>query len=107
MPIDPVGKSSRRRGKPWASNRASRSKTSGPSTAGLATAQEHRGAGRIEIGAIPIGGVTFMKSSDSAKPQFRNYTIGGTLIGNLTQWVGLEADVGVAVGRKQDLTFNG
>jgi hypothetical protein len=65
------------------------------------------GAGRVEISAAPIGGVFFMRSADDEEPRFDNYGIGAAFAGNLNRWVGLEADFGVAVGRRQNLTFIG
>lgn len=76
--------------------------------AGMAVAQEHRtGAGGVEIAAIPVGGVMFVESSNGAQPKFRNYVFGASVTGNVTNVIGIESDVNFAVGRRQDLTFNG
>src|SRR5437763_1414257 len=79
-------------------------------TASAAYAQDHANAPRaerVEIAAIPIGGVTFLQSSDLTQPKFNDYMIGGSATANVNKWIGLEGDLSYAVGRRQDLTFNG
>ena len=64
-------------------------------TAAIASAQEGSvGAGRVEIGAFPGGGMFFMKSSNGNEPAFGNYALGGSLTVNLNRWVGLEGEGG-------------
>lgn len=72
---------------------------------GTATAQERLGAGPVEIGAAPIGGMLFMKSTDTTEPKFGNLVFGGSVTGNVNRWIGIEGDFGYAAGRRQDLTF--
>ena len=75
---------------------------------GVAFAQETgTGAGRVEIGAIPVGGVMFMKSTNGTEPKFGNYVLGGSVTGNVNRFIGIEGDLGFGMGRRQDLTFNG
>jgi hypothetical protein len=76
--------------------------------ASAAFAQDNgAGAGRVEIAAAPIGGVFFMPSADNEEPRFDNFGIGAALAGNVNRWWGLEADLGLAIGRRQSLTFSG
>jgi hypothetical protein len=72
-----------------------------------ASAQEGAGAGRVEIGMFPGGGVFFSNSSDNAEPNFGNYTVGGGLTFNFNRWIGVEGEIGNAIGVKQEFTFNG
>jgi hypothetical protein len=77
--------------------------------AGSAIAQEATGvgAGRVEVTAVPIGGMFFVPSSSDVEPKFRNYGLGAAVTGNINRWVGLEGDVTYALGMRQNLTFNG
>jgi hypothetical protein len=70
-------------------------------------AQEGAGAGRIEISAIPGGGVFFGSSSTGTEPKFGNYTVAGAFGWNFNRWVGVEGEAGTAVGVTQSVTFNG
>ena len=72
-----------------------------------ASAQERTGAGRIELGMFPGGGVFFNSSSNDAEPNFGNYAVGAGLTFNMNRWIGFEGEVGSAVGVKQGFTFNG
>jgi hypothetical protein len=73
----------------------------------MAYAQEGAGAGRMEISAFPGGGVFFGSSSSESEPNFGNYTVGGAFTWNVNRWVGMEGEVGSAVGVRQTLTFKG
>jgi hypothetical protein len=72
-----------------------------------AYAQERAGAGRIEVSAIPGGGIFFGSSSTGNEPKFGNYTVAGAFGWNFTRMVGVEGEVGSAVGVKQSVDFNG
>ncbi len=76
---------------------------------GTAVAQqvtfENAGAGRVEIGAIPAGGVMFVKSDNGAQPKFDQYVIGASVTGNANNYVGIEGDLTFALGRRQNLDF--
>lgn len=72
-----------------------------------AYAQEGTGAGRMEISAFPGGGVFFGNSSSETEPDFGNYTVGAAFTWNFNRWVGVEGEVGNAVGVKQTVSFNG
>jgi hypothetical protein len=76
-------------------------------SASVAYAQEGAGAGRIEVSAFPGGGVFFGSSSNEAEADFGNYTVGAAFTWNFNRWVGIEGEVGNAIGVKQTLTFNG
>lgn len=74
---------------------------------GTARAQESVGAGRVEIGGFPGGGMVFTSSSTSAEPDFTNFAVGGSLTFNFNQWIGIEGEAGQAPGRHQLINYNG
>jgi hypothetical protein len=75
---------------------------------GSAFAQEPgAGAGRVEIGAFPGGGMFFTKSTDATQLDFGNYALGASLTVNFNKWIGAEGELGGGIGVKQNLTFNG
>jgi hypothetical protein len=61
------------------------------------------GAGRVEIGAFPGGGMFFTKTTN--EPAFGNYALGGSFTWNLNRWVGLEGEGGGTLGVRQAFTF--
>ena len=63
------------------------------------------GAGRVEIGAFPGGGMFFTKSSTANEPGFGNYAFGGSFTLNVNRWVGLEGEGGGTLGVRQAFTF--
>src|SRR4029450_4338440 len=76
--------------------------------AGTAWAQEGAtGAGRMEIGAFPGGGVLFTESGSGAGPHFTNLGLGGSFTFNFNKWVGVEGEGGGSIGVRQTMTFNG
>jgi hypothetical protein len=75
---------------------------------GTAYAQERTtGAGPVEIGAFPVGGIFFGSTNDDNRPNFGNYALGTALTLNVNRWIGFEGEVGGGVGIRQNLTFNG
>jgi len=64
------------------------------------------GPGTLEVTVIP-GGATFYTSADSnaSAPKFGNYNIGATVAYNITRFIGIEGEVGGAVGITQDLAI--
>jgi hypothetical protein len=62
------------------------------------------GAGRVEIGAFPGGGMFFTQSTNGNEPNFGNYALGGSVTLNLNRWIGIEGEGGGSVGLHQ--TFN-
>lgn len=72
-----------------------------------AAAQETAGAGRVEIGAFPGGGMFFTKGDSANEPKFGNYPLGASFAWNLNRMIGLEAEVGGNLGREQSLDFQG
>jgi hypothetical protein len=64
------------------------------------------GAGRIEVTAIPAGGMLFMESGKQNEPDFKGYFLGGAFDVNVNRWVGFELEVGGTISAKQNLTFN-
>ena len=74
--------------------------------AATAFAQERSiGAGRVEIGAFPGGGMFFTKTSNGNEPAFGNYALGGSFTWNVNRWVGLEGEGGGTLGVRQAFTF--
>src|SRR6185295_337003 len=68
-------------------------------TAASAYAQERGvGAGRIEIGAFPGGGMFFTKTSNGNEPAFGNYALGGSFTVNANKFVGFEGEGGGTLG---------
>ena len=73
---------------------------------GTAYGQEHVGAGRVEIGAFPGGGIFFGTGTDDTVPNFGNYALGASVTLNFNKWIGVEGEIGGGVGIRQDFTFN-
>jgi outer membrane protein with beta-barrel domain len=70
---------------------------------GSAYAQETgAGAGRVEIGAFPGGGMFFTQSSGGNEPDFGNYALGASFTVNLNRWIGIEGEGGATVGLRQN-----
>ena len=70
--------------------------------AGRANAQEAApGPGKAEVTVIP-GGWTFFPSK-GAGPGFGNYEVGATFGYNFTRAIGVEGEVGAAIGIKQNI----
>jgi len=73
--------------------------------AGAFAQERSLGAGRVEIGAFPGGGMFFSKTSNGHEPAFGNYALGGSFTLNLNRWVGLEGEGGGTLGVRQAFTF--
>src|SRR6185503_14620426 len=72
---------------------------------GTAYAQEgSAGAGRVEIGAFPGGGMFFTQSSNGNEPEFGNYAVGASLTVNVNRWIGIEGEGGGTIGLHQNFT---
>jgi hypothetical protein len=68
----------------------------------VALAQDSRGAERIEIGsALFGGGLLMVPSADRSASPSRSYVLSGAFTTNVSRWIGLEGDIGVALGRNQ------
>jgi hypothetical protein len=75
---------------------------------GLAHAQDVApGAGTTQVTIIPGGATFFTEGKNQSGPNFGNYTLGGSVTYNFTNWVGVEGEVGGALGITQDLTLGG
>jgi len=75
---------------------------------GTAYAQEGgAGAGRVEIGAFPGGGMFFTQSTNGNEPNFGNYALGGSVTLNLNRWIGIEGEGGGSVGLHQTFSVAG
>src|SRR5436190_1857448 len=64
------------------------------------------GAGRVEVGAFPGGGMFFTRSSNANEPAFGDYALGGSFTVNVNRYVGLEGEGGGTLGVHQAFTFN-
>jgi hypothetical protein len=65
------------------------------------------GAGKVQLSVIPGGGVFFTERTESSKPGFGNYGLGGALTFNVNRFVGIEAEVLAGLGVKQGLESAG
>jgi Outer membrane protein beta-barrel domain len=68
-------------------------------------AQETAGPGKLETTFIPGGAIFFVSANNG--PEFGSYHIGETVTLNVNRFVGLEGEVGGALGITQDLRFGG
>src|SRR5262252_10450235 len=75
---------------------------------GTAHAQEGRtaGAGRVEFGAFPVGGLFFGHYTGNS-PNFGDYALGTGLTVNLNRWFAVEGEFGGGLGRRQEMQHNG
>lgn len=64
-------------------------------------AQEAPGPGHIEVGVFPVGGIFFTNSSSASEPDFGNFALGATVTYTVNRWIGVEAEMGSALGVKQ------
>jgi len=65
------------------------------------------GPGVVEVTIIPGGGTFFTQSKDSTGPSFANYDLGGSVAVNFNRYVGVEGEIGGAIGVSQSLEFSG
>ena len=65
---------------------------------GTAYAQERVGAGRVEVGAFPGGGIFFGQTTDKTGPNFGDYALGASVTVNFNKWVGAEGEIGGGIG---------
>jgi hypothetical protein len=63
--------------------------------------------GSVEVTVIPGGATFFTSGKNQSGPAFGNYTLGGSVTYNVNQWLGVEGEVGGALGITQDLTQGG
>jgi hypothetical protein len=71
--------------------------------AGGAYAQEPgAGAGRVEVGIFPGGGMFFTQSGEGDIPEFGNYALGAAATLNVNRWIGIEGEGGGTVGIRQN-----
>ena len=73
---------------------------------GTARAQETAGAGRVEIGVFPVGGIFFGHYTDNA-PNFGDYALGTGLTVHANKWIAFEGEFGGAVGIRQEMQHKG
>ncbi len=65
--------------------------------------QERPGAGRIELGAFPVGGVFFTNASPPSEADFGDFSLGATVTYHVNRWVGVEGEFGNAIGMSQNM----
>ena len=80
---------------------------SGASHALAQATESTPGPGLVEVTIIPGGGTFFTESKDSTGPSFGNYDLGGSVTVNFNRYVGVEGEVGGAIGVSQSLDFGG
>jgi hypothetical protein len=68
-------------------------------------AQETAGPGKLETTFIPGGAIFFLSANNG--PEFGSYHFGETVTFNINRFIGLEGEVGGALGITQDLRFGG
>ncbi|HUL71882.1 MAG TPA: outer membrane beta-barrel protein [Vicinamibacterales bacterium] len=71
-----------------------------------AYAQDARPAteGRAVVTIIPGGATFLMEGKNSSGPSFGNYALGGSIVGNVNKYVGIEGEVTGSIGVSQELT---
>jgi hypothetical protein len=76
---------------------------------GRAYAQESTaaGPGPVVVTIIPGGATYFTEGTDTKGPSFGNYQLGGAVAVNFNRFVGVEGEVGGAIGITQDLALPG
>ena len=79
----------------------------GASGALAQSTESTQGPGVVEVTIIPGGGTFFTESKDSTGPSFANYDLGGSVAVNFNRYVGVEGEIGGAIGVSQSLEFNG
>jgi hypothetical protein len=65
------------------------------------------GPGTTQVTIIPGGATFFTEGKNQSGPSFGNYTLGASVTYNVTQWLGVEGEVGGALGIAQDLSLGG
>jgi hypothetical protein len=65
------------------------------------------GPGSTQVTIIPGGATWFTEGKNQSGPSFGNYTLGGSVTYNFTQWLAAEGEFGGALGVTQDLTLGG
>src|SRR5262245_14000467 len=106
-PREPVTRNRHRRGKEGVMRKAVAFLAAMFLVLGTAYGQERApGAGRIEIGAFPGGGIFFGNDATNDGPNFGNYALGASMTVNFNKWVGVEGEVGGGIGIRQNMTFN-
>ena len=65
------------------------------------------GPGTVEITVIPGGGTFFTEGKDTQEPSFGNYDLGAAFTYNVNRFVGIEGELGGALGISQSLQFQG
>jgi len=65
------------------------------------------GPGSTQVTIIPGGGTWFTEGKNQSGPSFGNYTLGGSVTYNFTQWLAAEGEFGGSLGVTQDLTLGG
>jgi len=65
------------------------------------------GPGTVVVTIVPGGATFFTEGKDTKGPSFGNYGLGGSVEVNFNRYVGVEGEVGGALGIKQDLQLGG
>ncbi len=72
----------------------------------VASAQEEVGAGTLEVGGFPGGGLCWVGGDDNTEMNFNDYVYGGGVTWYLNPMVAIEAEGLGGLGIAQDVTFH-
>ena len=72
----------------------------------VASAQEEVGAGKLEVGGFPGGGVYFVSGDDNNEVNFNDFVYGGGATWYLNPVVAIEAEGLGGIGIAQDVTYH-
>jgi outer membrane protein with beta-barrel domain len=65
------------------------------------------GTPRVDVTIVPAGGTFFTEGKDTSGPSFGNYGLGAGVTVNINRYVGVEGELGGALGVTQDLIAAG
>ncbi len=71
----------------------------------VASAQEAPGAGRLELGGFPGGGLWLVNGDDNTEVNFNNYDFGGGATWHLNPMVAVEAEAAYGLGISQNVRY--
>lgn len=78
-----------------------------PTAASAQSAPDRPLSPRVEITLFPAGALVATEGSGPAQPAFNSFTPAGSILFAITPRIGLEAELGGAVGINQQLDFTG
>jgi hypothetical protein len=72
----------------------------------VASAQDEVGAGKVEVGGFPGGGIYFVSGNDNNEVNFNDFVYGGGATWYLNPAVGVEAEMLGGIGIAQDVNYH-